>query len=192
MDGWVSYTIKIKLLARFKHNRNKPRILYTGSGAHYDVDNKTGGKDDLSEVRDFIRKTVNKYQWIFVGAFPPQLVDLVQQKKIEFYPWQPLLKYPYFINSLNAQLMVAPLQVNDFNKAKSDIKFIEACVLGIPCLCQDMDTYNSAPESLRFSSVDEFEQKIASILNWKNKANYYNSIQGTKSNWSKENFRARS
>ena len=53
--------------------------------------------------------------------------------------------------------MVAPLQVNDFNKAKSDIKFIEACVLGIPCLCQDMDTYNSAPESLRFSSVDEFE-----------------------------------
>ncbi len=61
---------------------------------------------------------------------------------------------------------------------KSDIKLIEACVLGIPCLCQDMDTYNSAPETLRFSSVGEFEQKIASILNWKNKANYYNNIQG--------------
>jgi hypothetical protein len=58
--------------------------LYTGSGAHYDVDNKTGGKDDLSEVRDFIRKTVDKYQWIFVGAFPPQLADLVQQRKLNF------------------------------------------------------------------------------------------------------------
>ena len=178
-NGWMGQLYdKHKIIKGFKQNRNKPRILYTGSGAHYDVDNKTEGKDDLSEVRDFIRKTVNKYQWVFVGAFPPQLVDLVEQKKIEFYPWQPLLKYPYFINSLNAQLMVAPLQINDFNKAKSDIKFIEACVLGIPCLCQDMDTYNSAPESLRFSSVGEFEQKIASILNWKNKANYYNSIQG--------------
>ena len=178
-NGWMGQLYdKDKIINAFKHNRNKPRILYTGSGAHYDVDNKTGGNDDLSEVRDFIRKTVNKYQWIFVGAFPPQLVDLVQQKKIEFYPWQTLLKYPYFINSLNAQLMVAPLQVNDFNKAKSDIKFIEACVLGIPCLCQDMDTYNSAPESLRFSSVGEFEQKIDGILNWKNKATYYNNIQG--------------
>ena len=178
-NGWMGQLYdKGRIINAFKQNRNKPRILYTGSGAHYDIDNKTGGEDDLSGVRDFIRKTVNKYQWIFVGAFPPQLVDLVQQKKIEFYPWQPLIKYPYFINSLNAQLMVAPLQINDFNRAKSDIKFIEACVLGIPCLCQDIDTYNSAPESLRFNSVDEFEQKIASILNWKNKANYYNSIQG--------------
>jgi len=181
-NGWMGQLYdKDRIISGFKQNRNRPRILYTGSGAHYDVDNKTGGKDDLSEVRDFIRKTVKKYQWVFVGAFPPQLADLVQQKEIEFYPWQPLLKYPYFINSLNAQLMVAPLEVNDFNKAKSDIKYIEACVLGIPCLCQDMDTYNSAPEPLRFSSVNEFEQKIDNILNWKNKAKYYNNIAGLRS-----------
>ena len=158
-----------KIETAYEQNKRKPRILYTGSGAHYDVDNKTGGKDDLSEVRDFIRKTVNKYQWIFVGAFPPQLLDLVQQKKIEFYPWQPLLKYPYFIANLNAQLMVAPLQVNDFNRAKSDIKFIEACTLGIPCLCQDMETYSTAPETLRFKTVEEFEDKIEKILRKKNK-----------------------
>ena len=108
-NGWMGQLYdKDRIISGFKQNRNRPRILYTGSGAHYDVDNKTGGKDDLSEVRDFIRKTVKKYQWVFVGAFPPQLADLVQQKEIEFYPWQPLLKYPYFINSLNAQLMVAP------------------------------------------------------------------------------------
>ncbi len=131
-NGWMGQLFNPRKIEReFEQNKKKPRILYTGSGAHYDVDNKTGGKDDLSQVRDFIRKTVDKYQWIFVGAFPPQLVDLVQQKKIEFYPWQTLLRYPYFIASLNAQLMVAPLQVNDFNRAKSDIKFIEACTLGI-------------------------------------------------------------
>jgi len=161
----------------FNKNRKKPRILYTGSGAHYDVDNKTGGKDDLSEVRDFIRKTVDKYQWIFVGAFPPPLVDLVQQHKIEFYPWQNLSNYPKFIAGINAQLMVAPLQVNDFNKAKSDIKFIEACVLGIPCLCQDMDTYNTAPQALRFGSAEEFEYKIRSILDYNNRNNYYGNIK---------------
>ena len=177
-ESWMGHYFNEHAIKKeFNKHKKKPRILYTGSGAHYDVDNKTGGKDDLSEVRDFIRKTVDKYQWLFVGAFPPQLLDLVQQKKIEFYPWQNLLDYPKFIASLNAQLMVAPLQVNDFNRAKSDIKFIEACVLGIPCLCQDMDTYNTAPSSLRFNSVDEFEHKIRSILDYQNRNNYFSNIK---------------
>ena len=61
-NGWMGQLYnKDKIISAYKHNRNKPRILYTGSGAHYDVDNKTGGKDDLSEIRDFIRKTVKKY-----------------------------------------------------------------------------------------------------------------------------------
>ena len=181
-ESWMGhYFNEHEIRKQFNKNKKKPRILYTGSGAHYDVDNKTGGKDDLSEVRDFIRKTVDKYQWIFVGAFPPTLLDLVQQRKIEFYPWQTLLDYPKFIASLNAQLMVAPLQVNDFNKAKSDIKFIEACVLGIPCLCQNMDTYNTAPEALKFTTVDEFEYKIRSILDYKNRNEYYGNIKKLRS-----------
>ena len=181
-ESWMGhYFNEHEIRKQFNKNKKKPRILYTGSGAHYDVDNKTGGKDDLSEVRDFIRKTVDKYQWIFVGAFPPTLVDLVQQRKIEFYPWQTLLDYPKFIASLNAQLMVAPLQVNDFNRAKSDIKYIEACVLGIPCLCQNMDTYNTAPEALKFNTVDEFEYKIRSILDYKNRNEYYGNIKKLRS-----------
>jgi hypothetical protein len=176
-NGWMGQLFNPREIERnFDQNKRKPRILYTGSGAHYDVDNKTGGKDDLSEVRDFIRKTVDKYQWIFVGAFPPQLADLVQQQKIEFYNWQTLLKYPYFINSLRAQLMVAPLQVNDFNRAKSDIKYIEGCILGIPCLCQNMETYNNAPNQLKFSTVEEFEEKIARILNPKKKNKYMQNV----------------
>lgn len=161
---------------QFDLNKKKPRILYTGSGAHYDVDNKTGGQDDFTHIRDFIRKTVNKYQWIFVGAFPPPLEDLVRSKQIEFYPWQNLLDYPRFIKNLNPQMMVAPLEDNNFNKAKSDIKFIEACTLGIPCLCQDMETYATAPNALRFSTVEEFESKIEDILNWKNRNSYYKNV----------------
>ena len=173
-NTWMGHLYNGRQVARsFEENKRKPRILYTGSGAHYDVDNKTGGKDDLSEIRDFVRNTVNKYQWVFVGAYPPQLHDLVQERKIEFYPWQPLLKYPYFIANLNAQLMVAPLQANDFNRAKSDIKFIESCILGIPCLCQNIETYKNAPVKLRFDTIDEFEQKISTILNYKKKNKYF-------------------
>jgi hypothetical protein len=174
---WMGYLFDDKNVSKqFEVNKKKPRILYTGSGAHYDVDNKTGGKDDFTQIREFVRATVDKYQWIFVGAFPPQLIDLVQQKKVEFYPWQTLLNYPRFIARLNAQLMVAPLENNNFNKSKSDIKFIEACTLGIPCLCQDMETYNTAPADLRFNTVEEFSDKIDTILNWKNRSTYFKNI----------------
>ena len=174
---WMGHLFnRNQVQSSFDTNKKKPRILYTGSGAHYDVDNKTSGKDDMSEVLDVIRKTVNKYQWVFVGAFPPPLADLVRTGKIEFHPWKNLLEYPHFIANLKAQLMVAPLEVNNFNRAKSDIKFIEACTLGIPCLCQDMDTYYSAPGSLRFNTPEEFEHKIESILNWKNRTKYYKNV----------------
>lgn len=177
-DFWMGHLFNGKeVVKQFDINKKKPRILYTGSGAHYDVENKTGGEDDFSGVRDFVRKTVDKYQWVFVGAFPPQLADLVKQNKIEFYPWQNLLNYPRLISNLNVQLMVAPLQVNNFNKAKSDIKFIEACTLGIPCLCQDMETYSNAPPSLKFSTSEEFGDKIDTILTWKNRSKYYKNIE---------------
>ena len=167
---WMGHSFNQRMIERaYDYNKKKPRILYTGSGAHYDVDNKTNGVDDMYKVRDFIRKTVNKYQWVFVGAFPPQLSDLVQSRKIEFYPWQNLLNYPNFIANLDAQMMIAPLLPNDFNKSKSDIKFIESCILGIPCLCQGIETYSSAPESLRFSSIRELEDKIERTLRKRNK-----------------------
>ena len=174
---WMGYLFnRSQVQNNFDKNKRKPRILYTGSGAHYDVNNANGGKDDMSEVNSVIRKTVDKYQWIFVGAYPPPLKDLVKSGKIEFHRWKSLLEYPQFIANLGAQLMVAPLTVNNFNNSKSDIKFIEACTLGIPCLCQDMETYKDAPDDLKFKTPEEFEEKIDWIVNKKNSKRYYQNI----------------
>jgi len=174
--SWMGHQYnKNRIWDNYDKNKKKPRVLYTGSGAHYDVDNKNGGIDDFSHVVDLVRKTVDKYQWVFVGAFPPPLLPLVQSKKIEFHNWQSLADYPDFINSLNAQVMIAPLLDNSFNRSKSDIKFIEACVLGLPCLVQDMETYKDAPEFLKFKTGDDLEYKLESVL--KNKAQYYRNTE---------------
>lgn len=163
-----------KIKDQYLKNKRKPRILYTGSGAHYDVDNKNGGIDDFSHVIDMVRRTVDKYQWIFVGSYPPKLADLVLRGKVEYHPWKSLQEYPSFINDLNAQAMIAPLLDNSFNRSKSDIKYIEACTLGLPCLLQDMETYKDAPDFLKFKTGDELESKLDSILG--DRKTYNNNI----------------
>lgn len=142
--------------------RKKPRILYAGSGAHFDVDNKVGQLDDFAHVRSVVRKTCNKYQWVFVGAYPPPLHDLVQSGKIEFHPWVALYELPKLISSLKINCMVAPLIDNNFNRCKSDIKYVEACAYGIPVVCQDMITYQHTPH--KFVTGDDMIDQIDTIL----------------------------
>jgi len=173
--SWMGhYYDKRKIWDMYDKYKKKPRVLYTGSGAHYDVDMKNNGVDDFSHVIDFVRNTIDKYQWVFVGSYPPGLAPYVQNNQIEFHPWQTLADYPAFISSLNAQAMIAPLMDNNFNRSKSDIKFIEACVLGLPCLVQDMETYKYAPDFLKFKTGDDLGVKLEAIL--KNKAAYYRNV----------------
>lgn len=144
-------------------NKKKPRILYTGSGAHFDVENRTGNyNDDFYHVNDVIRKTVDKFQWIFLGAFPLPLMDLVKNGKIEFHQWSKLYNYGECISNINANMMIAPLQSNNFNKAKSDLKYIEACAFGLPIACQDIVTYSNAP--IKFNTGDEMIDRINETL----------------------------
>ena len=172
---WMGHLFnRNKIYQNYDKYKKKPRVLYAGSGAHYDVDNKNNGVDDFSHVLEMVKRTIDKYQWVFLGAFPPPLLPYVQSGKIEFHNWQTLINYPQFLNSLDVQASIAPLMDNNFNKSKSDIKYIESCTLGIPCLVQDMETYKDAPSFLKFKDGNDLEEKLDAVL--KNKAQYYKNI----------------
>lgn len=156
-----------RISENYDHNQKKPRILYAGSGAHFDVDNRVNQNDDFAHVFDVIAKTVDKYQWVFLGAFPLRLAHLVQAGKIEFHQWSQLYNYPEKIYNLKVNMMVAPLQDSTFNKAKSDLKYIEACCYGIPIACQDICTYEDAP--IKFRTGDEMINQIEETLSKKGK-----------------------
>jgi hypothetical protein len=140
----------------------KPRILYAGSGAHFDVENRVGQNDDFAHVNRVIEATADKYQWVFLGAYPLPLQHLVASGKAEFHPWERLYYYPEKIYSLRVNAMVAPLQDNTFNRAKSDLKLIEAGCYGIPIVCQDLCTYKNAP--YKFKTGDEMIDQLDEIV----------------------------
>ena len=94
----------------------------------------------------------------FVGGFPLSLRDLVHSKKIEYHTWTNLVEYPEYITRFNPTLFYAPLEDSTFNKAKSNLKFIESCAFGIPCICQDLCTYETAFH--KFKTGDDLVNKI--------------------------------
>ena len=160
-----------KISQNFDKNRKKPRILYAGSGAHIDVEGRCKYKDDFYHINEVVRKTVNEFQWVFFGALPIPLVDLYKAGKIEFHNWTKLYDFPEKIASLNAQLMIAPLQENVFNNGKSDIKLIEAGAFGTPVICQDLVTYKEA--DFKFKTGDDLVDQIRKVL--KHKDDYMKS-----------------
>jgi len=159
---WMgNYYSEASVMQNYKRTRKKPRIVYSASGAHFDVENKVNQRDDFFHVNDTIVKTLHQFQWVFIGAYPLPLHPYVEQGLIEFHPWARLYEYPALLNSINATVFIAPLQDNTFNRAKSDLKYIEACCYGIPAVCQDICTYSNAP--FRFTTGDDLIDQIRKI-----------------------------
>lgn len=149
-----------KVMRNYTRNRKRPRIVYSASGAHFDVENRVKQRDDFYHVNEVIAKTIKDFQWVFIGAYPLPLTEFVKSGQIEFHPWQRLYEYPALLASLEATMLIAPLQDNNFNKAKSDLKYIEACCYGLPIACQDICTYANAPYKFTTGSemIDHIKQ----------------------------------
>jgi len=148
----------------YTRQRRKPRILYSASGAHFDVENRVKQRDDFYHVNQVIANTVNDFQWVFIGAYPLPLTEFVKSGQIEFHPWQRLYEYPALVHKIKPNMLIAPLQDNTFNRGKSDLKYIESCCYGLPIACQDMCTYIDAP--IRFTTGDEMIDQIKTTLKY--------------------------
>ena len=134
-----------------KHENNprekRPRILYAGSENHFinkgSVEYKKGirGGDFGDILIDYIRKTVDKYEWVFSGAYPLELEDLINKGKIERHGWKHIWQYPKHVKALDVDIWIAPLMKCIFNDSKSNIKGLEASATGCPGIYSNADPY---------------------------------------------------
>jgi hypothetical protein len=69
--------------------------------------------------------------------------------------------------SLNLDLAIAPLEVNSFNEAKSNLRLLEYGVLGWPVVCTDIYPYQSydAPVTRVNNTTDEWVSAIRTHVN---------------------------
>lgn len=160
---------KMKL---YETNRNKPRIGYIGSGTHFDIANNNAQRDDFWHVIEFIHKTKDKYQWVFIGGYPVRFHSLVKSGVFEYHPWSPIIELQSKVRSLGLQATIAPLLDHPFNRAKSDIKLMESAALGIPCVCQNLNPYKEG--IFKFDTGEEMLSQLENIL--KDEDSYENAM----------------
>lgn len=126
-------------LKEYRPNQtNRIRLLWAGSTSH------TG---DLLMMKPILKEVLEKHpevQFIYIGMGGTRTKD-VQAKFIygdDFFEGLPENResilpvpantWPYILASLNADLAIAPLEKNYFNKFKSQCKFIEYSIAKIP------------------------------------------------------------
>lgn len=163
---------KQRLNKIYNDNKNRPRIGYCGSGTHVDVSNKTNQNDDFAHVVDQIIASRKKYKWVFMGCFPLRCKPFIDSGEMEYHDWKSMYDYPRGIYDLGVSATFAPLQTNNFNRAKSNIKYLEAANLGIPCFVQDLETYAVAPNQLKFVSGNDLINRMEDLF--KDETTYMN------------------
>ena len=137
--------------------KERPRIVYPGSQNHFSQDDSGG---DFGEtLLNFIQKTKKQYEWVFIGGIPHELKD---DPDITYYNWISVLQYPMVLKNLNADIGIAPLEINDFNKAKSNLKMLEYTVCGIPGIYTNIEPYKNA--SLTCANEEIMIDKIQKAL----------------------------
>ena len=145
----------------YNNFKDRPRILYAGSGNHFDVEGK-GRSDDFSHVIGAIIKSRKDFKWVFLGSMPQELMPYVKSGEMEFHNWTFVPEYPKKMFDLQINAVVAPLMDCTFNKAKSNIKYLEAACLGIPGVFQDLVTYKDA--QIKFTDGSDMLRKLTKLL----------------------------
>ena len=83
--------------------------------------------------------------------------DFWQSLNVEWHPFVPVADYIDSLNSLKLDIMVIPRNDDYFNRCKSNLKFLEASMLKVPCVVQgfadELSPYQVNPEDRNFCDI---------------------------------------
>ena len=117
------------------NERRKPRVGWAGAQQH---------QGDLEFILPVVEATANEVDWIFMGLCPPKL----RYHVAEVHNAVPFDQYPAGLAALDLDLAIAPLELNRFNTAKSNLRLLEYGAVGYPVIATDILPYRNAPVTL--------------------------------------------
>lgn len=89
---------------------------------------------DLAEIRSVVQDLQDEVEWVFMGMKPDGV-------SCEYHPGVTIDQYPEELAKLDLDLAVVPLEVNQFNRCKSNLRLLELGACGVPAIATDIDPY---------------------------------------------------
>lgn len=104
---------------------------------------------DLKMFKTLLPAIASKYpqvKFVVQGPYVPDwrpLIQSIPQDRLEWHDWSQIEDYPLFLSSRHFDIGLCPLEDNEFNKCKSNIKCLEFSALKVPVVAQKMIPYSN-------------------------------------------------
>jgi glycosyltransferase involved in cell wall biosynthesis len=144
---WLDLTANIK-----SREGKKMRVGWAGGAQH---------QGDLEFILPVVEATKNELDWIFMGMCPDQIRPFIK----EYHAGVHFDLYPQKLADLDLDLAIAPLEYNNFNMAKTNLRLLEYGVLGWPVVCSDITPYRNAPVTRVSNNVNHWIKAIREKVN---------------------------
>jgi len=111
-------------------------IGYMGTPSH---------RPDIDSLTPVLMEMLHRYparvQLYFWGIEPPSLLQSFSQ--VKYFPWHSYCyrEFAEYFQKQNADICIAPLADNPFNRCKSPLKFFEYSALGVPSIFSAIEPY---------------------------------------------------
>ena len=112
---------------------------------------------DLEIVRPAMKALGEEVEWVFFGMQPSDA-----PVRVEFHPGVPPSDYQARMLGLDLDLVLAPLEDNRFNRCKSNLRLIEAGMIGACAIAQGLDPYTDGNPPV-FAHANTPEEWTAAI-----------------------------
>ncbi len=133
-------------------------IVFSGTQGH---------ETDLKSIEKCLLTLHEKYQgkikFIFIGCSTPVLKEL---PGTEYYDLVPYREYSSFLQNLSVDIAIIPLLEGEFNKSKSNIKWLEYSMCGIAGVYSDVLPYQGIEHGKTGLLAKNNEQDWQNALEW--------------------------
>lgn len=169
-------SINFKLYKRKEFKNKKLRVLVSGGGSHF---------CDYQLLMEPIREAKKQIDFdvVFLGFDPKMIkkifdlsktnipwvkemaktIQMASEISNEYHDFVPEEKYPRLLCNLKIDLGLIPLEDTEFNRNKSNIKFVEYTSAGIPVIASKVEPYETTIEHEKTGILVKNK-----FLKWKN------------------------
>jgi glycosyltransferase involved in cell wall biosynthesis len=175
---------KIWKWKRKEHKDGKIRIGWMSSGSHF---------VDLPIIEPAMNEILDEYpnvEFHFAGM----TWDETQEDRFYHHVGtKDYAKFPRWYANLGIDIAICPLKDTKFNRAKSNIKWMEASMLGIPCVVSDVEPYRCVKHGVTgylANNTADFKKYLITLIENEEKRREIgkNAKKDVLDNWTTDKF----